>query len=939
MSDDYKNSICLPKTAFPMKAGLAKKEPGFLEFWDNNNIYDKVQEKNKPNGNFVFHDGPPYANGTIHHGHILNKVLKDIVLKYQLLKGKHVHYIPGWDCHGLPIELNAEKELGKPKDSDDILSIRNRCEEFALNWSKTQMEEMKRLGVFADWEHPYRTIQPKYEQTIVEQLAGIVDKDMLYRGKKPVYWCTDCNTALAEAEVEYEDHSSPSVYVRYRVIDKQKFLDVLGLDDDGNPLSVVIWTTTPWTLPASLVIAMHPGYEYQAYRFNDETIIIAKDMAEKTFADCQIEALPAGNAVAGKKFEKLRCSHPFIDREIPVLLADYVTLEAGTGCVHTAPGHGQDDYVLCSAHGIEPYAPVDEKGFYYDEVPNWGGMNVIKANPLIVEFLAENGTLLNPAGQKIKHQYPCCWRCKTPVIYRSTDQWFISMDKTGLRKQALAEIDKTRWIPPWGHDRIHGMVADRPDWCISRQRVWGVPLPFFFCKECGNNLVDGDVIRHVAKIFGEHGSDEWFKRSAQELLPEGTACTCGCTEFTKDENIIDVWFESGVSWAAVAAKDESMELPVDLYLEGSDQHRGWFHTSLLTSVATTGKAPYKAVLTHGFICNEKGKKYSKSQKNFVPPTKTINAQGAEIMRLWVGYEDYRNDIVYSPSIIKTLTDSYRKIRNTMRFLLGNINDFNPDTDMVSIKEMPELDRWMLAKFAGYINKLDRSYAEYNFHHIFHRTIGLVTSDLSSFYLDIIKDRLYCDSPGGIERKSAKTVLFIMAKDIARVLSPVLSFTSEEVWKHLPSWSTKEESVFLSGFPVVDPSWITADILERWDKLREVRRDATKVLEDMRRDGKIGNALQAEVEIAASGELYDLLNEMGEELLTDVILVSKCTLVKNDGELSVSAKESRLEKCPRCWRLGHGVGSDKNHPELCTRCATVIDELIESGEYTPEVEGE
>ncbi|MBN2802217.1 MAG: isoleucine--tRNA ligase [Deltaproteobacteria bacterium] len=940
MSDDFKNSICLPKTDFPMKAGLAKKEPEYLEFWEKENIYDKVQAKNRPNGNFVFHDGPPYANGTIHHGHILNKVLKDIVLKYQLLKGKHVHYIPGWDCHGLPIELNAEKELGKPKDSDDILSIRKRCEEFAVKWSNTQMGEMKRLGVFADWEHPYKTIQPAYEQTIAEQLAKIVDKDMLYRGKKPVYWCTECNTALAEAEVEYEDHSSPSVYVKYKTIDKAAFLEALGLEDDGNPLSVVIWTTTPWTLPASLVIAMHPRYEYQAYKIESETIIIAKDMSEKTFADSQITGTPVGKPVPGGRFEKLKCRHPFIeDREIPVLLADYVTLEAGTGCVHTAPGHGQDDYVLCSAHGIEPYAPVDEKGFYEKEVPRWGGMNVIKANPLIVEFLAETKVLLNPPGQKVKHQYPCCWRCKTPVIFRSTPQWFISMDKTDLRGGALGEIDKTRWIPPWGRDRIHGMVADRPDWCISRQRVWGVPLPFFFCKECGKSLVDGDVIRHVAKIFGEHGSDEWFKRDAAELLPGGTKCSCGGSEFTKDENIVDVWFESGVSWAAVAAKDAEMGVPVDLYLEGSDQHRGWFHTSLLTSVATTGKAPYKAVLTHGFICNEQGKKYSKSQKNFVPPSKTIDAQGAEIMRLWVGYEDYRNDIVYSPSIITTLTDSYRKIRNTMRFLLGNINGFNPDTDMVEVKDMPELDKWMLARFAGYISKLDRSYAEYNFHHIFHRTISLVTQDLSSFYLDIIKDRIYCEKPDGLKRKAAMNVLFIMARDLARVLSPVLSFTSEEVWKHLPDWKDKEQSVFLAGFPKAPDEWNNDEILEKWSLLRDVRKEVTKVLEDMRRDGKIGNALQADVQIAASGKTFEILNEMGEELVTDVMLVSKCTIEKNEGDLAVAATAGTSEKCPRCWRLGHGTGTDSKHPELCTRCAEVIEDMIAKGSYTPEADSE
>ncbi|MBN2343282.1 MAG: isoleucine--tRNA ligase [Deltaproteobacteria bacterium] len=933
MSDDYKKSICLPKTQFPMKAGLAKREPEFLQFWQENDIYAKMLKQNEDGEKFIFHDGPPYANGTIHHGHILNKVLKDIVVKYRMLKGNYVRYIPGWDCHGLPIELNAEKELGKPKDSDDKLSIRKRCEEFAMKWSTTQMDEMKRLGVFSDWEHPYRTIQPKYEEAIAEQLAAIVDKDMLYRGSKPVYWCSQCTTALAEAEVEYMDHASPSIYVRYEAIDREKLLHICGLEDDGKPLSVVIWTTTPWTLPASLVIAVHPRYNYRAFQVGEEYVVLAEDMAETAFKASELEYRAVGTAFAGAELEKLTCRHPFIeDRVIPILLAEYVTLEAGTGCVHTAPGHGQDDYVLCAAHGIEPYAPVDEKGRFEKEVEKWQGMQVTEANPHIVKHLGEIGRLLNPVGQKISHQYPCCWRCKTPVIFRSTAQWFISMDKTGLREQALKEIDATRWIPPWGRDRIRGMVEDRPDWCISRQRLWGVPLPFFFCNDCDESLVDGDVVRHVAKIFGEHGSDEWFKREPKDLLPEGTKCSCGCTEFEKDENIVDVWFESGVSWAAVAAQREGLGVPTDLYLEGSDQHRGWFHTSLLTSVATTGKAPYKAVLTHGFICNEQGKKYSKSQKNFVPPAKTINAQGAEILRMWVGYEDYRSDIVYSPKIITALTDSYRKIRNTLRFMLGNTDGFNPETDMVAISDMPELDRWMLARFHQYLQRLDRAYAEYNFHLIFHRTVELVTSDLSSFYLDIIKDRLYCEQPTGTLRRAAQTVLYIMARDMSRILSPVLSFTAEEVWQHLPGRDSAAESVFLSGFPTADEAWKNEELLERWSRLREVRREVTKVLEEMRRDGKIGNALQANVEVTASSTTYDLLAEMGDEMLTDVFLVSKCTLTRGTGETTVEAKANEEEKCPRCWRMGHGVGSDSERPELCGRCAEVVRELVASGQF-------
>lgn len=932
MSDLYKKSICLPKTDFPMKAALARREPEFISFWASNSIYEKLIEKNRGNEPFVFHDGPPYANGGIHHGHILNKVLKDIVVKYRSLKGNLVRYIPGWDCHGLPIELNAERELGKPKDTDDKLSIRKRCEQFALKWSNRQMEEMKRLGVFSLWEEAYRTIDRDYEETIANELAAIVDEGMLYRGRKPVYWCASCRTALAEAEVEYHDHESPSVYVKYACIDKDRFREALGLEDDGKPLSVMIWTTTPWTLPASLVVAVHPSYKYRAFEVEGERVVIAEEMAKTTFEECGVEAEAVGKAVEGAALEKLRCAHPFIDREIPILLADYVTLEAGTGCVHTAPGHGQEDYVLCAEHGIDVYAPVDENGRFEDDVERWKGEMVWDANPKIVSFLHESGVLLNPPGQTLDHQYPACWRCKQPIIFRATPQWFVSMDETGLRKAALEQIDETRWIPPWGRDRIYGMVEGRPDWCISRQRLWGVPLPFFFCDGCGESLVDGDVIRHVAKIFGESGSDEWFARDAADLLPEGTKCAkCGGASFTKEENIVDVWFESGVSWAAVADRREGLSVPVDLYLEGSDQHRGWFHTSLLASTATRRRAPYKAVLTHGFICNEKGEILSKSQKNFVPPKKTIDQQGAEILRLWVGYEDYRSDIAFSQDIIKSLVDSYRKIRNTFRFMLGNLAGFDPDRDRVPLEEMPELDRWMLARFTKYLNRLDRGYGDYNFHHVFHATIELVTVELSSFYLDIIKDRLYCESPGGSHRRSAQTVLFTMARDMARALAPVLSFTSEDVWRSLPGGEDKPESVFLAGYPEVDPAWEDPELLEKWGALREVRREVTKVLEGMRRDGEIGNALQAEVTVKASGEILALLERIGDELLTEIFLVSKASVEEGDGEVQVAARASDASKCPRCWRLGNGVGEDGKHPELCVRCAGVVEEMISAGD--------
>ena len=927
--EDYKKTLTLPTTDFPMKAALAEREPGFLEMWEKNRIYERALEQADPSRKFVFHDGPPYANGGIHYGHILNKVLKDIVTKYRLLEGNRVHYIPGWDCHGLPIEIAVEKAMGKAENEADKLAIRKRCSEFAHQWVEVQRGEIKRLGCFSLWDESYLTLRPSYEREIVRSLAVFVEKGMVYRGRKPVYWCTSCQTALAEAEVEYKNHKSPSIYVRYAARDDAEFRKRFGLEGEKGPIYVVIWTTTPWTLPASLAIAVHPGYRYRAYRDEDGSLyILAEDLAASVMAGTRRKLVPAGVAVEGEKLEKLYARHPFLDRDIVMLNAEYVTLDAGTGCVHTAPGHGQEDYVLGSQHGLDPYAPVDEQGKFTPDVLHWAGLSVWKANPLIVAFLHEQKLLLNRPGDALEHSYPCCWRCKEPIVFRATPQWFISMDQTGLRRRSLEEIDKVRWIPSWGRDRIYGMVENRPDWCISRQRAWGVPLPFFFCASCSEPLVDAGVVRHVADIFGREGSNAWFTKPALDLLPPGVACrSCGGREFKKEENIVDVWFESGVSWAAVCRDDPRLGVPVDLYLEGSDQHRGWFHTALLTGVGVEDRAPYKAVLTHGFVLNEQGEPLSKSQKNYVPPEKIIGAQGAELFRLWVAYEDYRSDIRFSSGILKSLTESYRKIRNTFRFLLGNISDFDPDKDAVPYDVLEEIDRWMLSRFARYLDRVIKAYEDYEFHAIFHATVELTTVELSAFYLDVAKDRLYCDLPWGARRRASQTVIRIVARDLARVLAPILSFTAEDVWQHLPG--PKAESVFLAGLPEVDPRWRDEEILDVWNEIREIRSVVTKRLEEARRDGLIGHSLDAKVEIGASGRAFELL-ERRSGLLPDLFIVSQAAMTKGEGDLEVRVGRADGVKCARCWNYRVDVGARSDAPDICSRCGEVVRQLQERG---------
>lgn len=934
----YKNSLNLPSTDFPQKAKLGEREPEILRFWQENKIYYKMLKQNEGKPLFVFHDGPPYANGHIHYGTILNKILKDFVVKYQNMKGRKCKFIPGWDCHGLPIEIHVEKEYGK---SSDPIETRSRCTQFAEKWYKIQRVEFIRLGVFGTWDEPYLTMTPEYEEVIVKSIGAFVKRGAIYQAKKPVYWCTHDKTALAEAEIEYKSHISPSIYVKYPVIDREKFTTLFEIKDNYKPIYVVIWTTTPWTLPASLAIAVHPEFSYTLYELKEELLMIAEYRSAPMFMELGLTPKQVGETIQGKLLENLKTKHPFIEeREIPLVLADYVTLDAGTGCVHTAPGHGQEDYMTGIKYGLPAYAPVDEEGKFLDEVKYWGGMNVWEANPKIVEYLYKTGMLLNKPGDFIEHQYPCCWRCKNPIIFRATPQWFISMDKTGIREEALKEIEKVRWIPDWGKERIRSMMEVRPDWCISRQRVWGVPLPFFHCKDCNTPLLDDKVIEHVATLIGKNGADLWFKYPPEELLPKNTKCKeCGSTNFEKDNNIVDVWFESGVSWAAVCYNKPDLGVPVDLYLEGSDQHRGWFHTSLLTGIGIVDSAPYKIVLTHGFVVDEEGKPYSKSEIarrkeagekiEYIEPEQFFKEYGAEILRLWTMSEDFRYDIRFGLNIIKGLKESYFKIRNTFRFLLGNISDFKEEY-IIPYEELEEIDRWALAKLYEVIISIDRFYENYEYHKIFHALVEFLSVDMSAFYLDILKDRLYCEAKEGKRRRSAQTSLYYITRDLCRAIAPILSFTMEEVWKYIPGNNDKPESVFLAGFPVLEGRWENKQLLERWHEIRKIKSVVNKKLEELRRNKVIGSSLDAEVTIKAGSTVYNLLNQYVDSL-NEIMIVSKVNLIYESSfeanTIEVEGEKAKGGKCIRCWNYREEVGkTEREIPEVCYRCEKVIKQL-------------
>jgi len=927
---NYKETLNLPKTEFPMKGNLAQREPEQLARWKDERIYERMIEKGAKKPAYIFHDGPPYANGHLHLGTVLNKILKDIVVKYKNMTGFSCEFVPGWDCHGLPIELAVEKFLGPKKHTMEPVAVRDECRKHARKFIDIQREEFKRLGCFGRWEKPYITMSNDYEASIAREFGKIVRSGALYKGKRPIYWCASCKTALAEAEVEYDDHTSPSIYVKFKLTDDAEFRKAWKLGDEE--ISLVIWTTTPWTIPANLAIALNPELPYVAAKVDDEVWIMAEGLL-----DSVMESVGRSySTIVGKpkavELEHEHCRHPLIDRESLIVLGEHVTLEAGTGVVHTAPGHGQDDFDIGQKYGLDILAPIDDAGRFTPEsgLPWLNDVFVEDANSLIVDKLRELGALVHT--HEISHSYPHCWRCKRPILFRVTDQWFISMKKNSLREKALEEINKVQWIPPWGKQRIGGMISARPDWCVSRQRLWGVPIIALVCGVCGTSHTTPELVDNVVGLFEKEGADAWFSHPVEDFIPKGFNCpSCGeKKKFGKEPDILDVWFDSGISYAAVIENQEGMKDQIDLYLEGSDQHRGWFHTALLTSVSTRGRAPYKRVLTHGFVVDGQGRKYSKSAKNYVPPEKLINQHGAEILRLWVAAEDYRDDIRFSNEILTRCIEAYRKLRNTARYILGNLNDFDPNHDMVTDDKLEEIDRFALSELDRITEKILKAYDEFEFHVIFHALNRFCTVEMSSFYLDILKDRLYVEKKDGHLRRSAQTVLWKIIDSMARLMAPVFSFTADEIWNIMPHMKGEADSVFLADMPKAGN--VDDKLVSRWEHLMDIRQTVMKALETARADKFIGNSLAAKVIVECPDKLKNFLESFGGAL-PDLFIVSGFEFGKAGGKHSVASEDAegfRVDvaaadggKCERCWKYSTSVGSISEHPTACERCVGAL----------------
>ncbi len=929
---EYKKTLNLPKTDFPMKANLVKKEPEILKRWEDMKIYHRIREASKGRKRYMLHDGPPYANGHIHMGTAFNKILKDIILKSKQMLGFDAPYVPGWDCHGLPIEHKVDQELGEKKREMTQVEIRRYCRRYAERYIDIQREEFKRLGVFGEWENPYLTMNYNYQATIIREFGKFALNGTLIRSKKPIYWCISCKTALAEAEVEYHEHESPSIYVRFPMLSD---LSLKYPSLKGKQIYVVIWTTTPWTIPANLAIALHPEFSYSAVEIgNSEVYILASRLRDICLDTFRIRDYRVLEEFEGKELENFKAKHPLYNRESVLILADYVTLDAGTGCVHTAPGHGEEDYESGLRYGLDIYSPVDDEGRFTKEVEFFSGMEVFEANLEVNRKLKEIGALLKE--EAIVHEYPHCWRCKRPVIFRATEQWFISMDKTELRKKALNAIDEVKWIPSWGRDRIYALVENRPDWCISRQRIWGIPICLFYCKGCGHVLINEEVIEHVAGLIERSGADIWFEKDEKELLPEGISCPeCGDTEFKKETDILDVWFDSGVSYAAVMERRDYLDSPADLYLEGSDQHRGWFHSSLLCSVGTRGVAPYKSVLTHGFVVDGKGRAMHKSLGNVIAPEDLIREYGAEMIRLWVAAEDYTDNIRLSDEILKRLVEAYRRIRNTCRFILGNLYDFDPESDSIPYKEMEELDRWILHRLQDVHRKILKAYDNFEFYIVYHTLHNFCVLDLSSLYLDIIKDTLYVLPPSSKKRRSSQTAMHHILDMMVRDMAPILSFTAEEIWLHIKGRG-REESVHLTNFLPVKEEWQDQELADRWEFIWDIRKEVNRALEIARKAKEIGHSLDAKVELGCSQDLLDRLTPYRDELRY-LFIVSDVTLLPLEGlkdgmdaetinGLKIKVSRSDDIKCERCWIHDPTVGKDNQFPTLCERCIGILKDM-------------
>lgn len=923
---DWSKTLNLPRTDFPMRANLPVREPEILRFWEEIGLYRLVQQKTAGRPKFILHDGPPYANGHIHLGHALNKILKDIIVKYRSMTGYDAPFIPGWDTHGLPIEQQAIKTLGINRHAVSPLEFRRYCKEYALKFVAIQREEFKRLGVRADWDNPYLTLLPEYEARQIEVFGQMAKKGYIYKGLKPVFWCASCETALAEAEVEYAEVESPSIYVGFKVANGKGLLPPDTV--------VVIWTTTPWTLPANVAVCLHPEYFYAVVRVDGARYLVARELLANFLSVLGGKAGVVEAEYKGRALEGVVLRHPFFERGSLVVIDDWVTLDQGTGCVHSAPGHGEEDFATGKRYGLPVISPIDERGYFTAEGGPFAGVFYRDANQLVIEKLREQGALLSSG--KVRHQYPHCWRCKQPVFYRATEQWFASID--GFREAALKAIREVKWIPAWGEERIYGMVAARGDWCISRQRLWGVPLPIFYCEGCGQPIINDQTIEHLKALFREHGSDIWYSAPLGVLVPPELTCPkCGGTTFKKETDTMDVWFDSGSShWAVLRQPSPwpDQDWPADLYLEGSDQHRGWFNSSLSTAVAVTGKPPYRAVLTHGFVVDEQGRKMSKSLGNVVDPLKVIDQLGADILRLWVCSADYRGDLAASDNILKQIAEAYRKIRNTFRFLLGNLYDFDP-AKPVPYSELPEIDRYILHRLEQLKRRVLAAYEDYEFHVVHHAIHSFCVLDLSAFYLNVLKDRLYCEHPDAPARRATQTALYEILHTLLRLLTPVLAFTTEEIWRYVPVVGEKPPSVQLLDFPELRDDYLDPALESRWERLLAVREVVLEALERARKDKLIGDSLEARVELYAKGETKDFLVATADELrmaciVSDLAVVEAApapeeALVR--GDFAVRVVRAPGAKCARCWMYSETVGQSTEYPDICDRCVRVVRLLL------------